>query len=401
MSFGYHWKREDQQRWAEERLFRFLRGHVDRYHPRYRGVFRELSVDTDRIFGYEDFRRIPLTCRKDLAAGAPSFILRPGEKGGGDETAPLTAWNHWSFAARAFTSRYIRDLYGRPRSFREKSRQASLYEWMPALFTFSSGTTGSPVEVALSLFDVRERWSQVAGMFYASGWESHMRVLNLASAAPNLHFLAPVVASLTLDTGAAALHPCGWGGVPVERQVALAAELGCDVAWSRTDEVIPWLDKALELMERGTVDGLPRLRTVVAGGEAVSGELREQVRERLERLGAREPRILEAYGMAEMKACFCECEEGRGIHLNPEFFYWELLDPDTLKPVEWGEPGILVFSHVDWRGTVLLRYWTGDLVRGGMVWDKCPSCGLTLPRLFPPVVRTDTALPEGAGGLPG
>ena len=93
--------------------------------------------------------------------------------------------------------------------------------------------------------------------------------------------------------------------------------------------------------------------------------------------------------MTEMKASFFECDEKMGVHLNPEFYYWEVLDPETEKPVNWGEPGVLVFSHIDWRGTALLRYWTGDLVSGGMVWERCPSCGLTLPRVFTPIVRAE------------
>ena len=93
--------------------------------------------------------------------------------------------------------------------------------------------------------------------------------------------------------------------------------------------------------------------------------------------------------MTEFKWVFMECDEGAGIHLNPKYYYWELLDPETRRPVPPGQPGALVFSHIGWRGTVLIRYWTGDLVKGGLTWDRCPRCGYTFPRLHPPICRLE------------
>jgi len=84
---------------------------------------------------------------------------------------------------------------------------------------------------------------------------------------------------------------------------------------------------------------------------------------------------------------FYECTEQSNIHLNPKFFYWEVVDPETCEPVPEGEPGVLVFSHIDWRGTSFLRYYTGDLIRGGVRWERCANCGLTYPKMYPPIMR--------------
>jgi phenylacetate-coenzyme A ligase PaaK-like adenylate-forming protein len=92
-------------------------------------------------------------------------------------------------------------------------------------------------------------------------------------------------------------------------------------------------------------------------------------------------------GMTESKWAFMECDEETGIHLNPKFYLWEMLDPETRKPVPEGEPGVLTFSHIGWRGTAFIRYYTGDLIRGGMRWDKCPKCGYTYPRITGPIQR--------------
>jgi phenylacetate-coenzyme A ligase PaaK-like adenylate-forming protein len=64
-----------------------------------------------------------------------------------------------------------------------------------------------------------------------------------------------------------------------------------------------------------------------------------------------------------------------------------VLDKDTLEPVGSGEPGVLVFSHIDSRGTVLLRYYTGDYVFNGIVNDKCPECGHQVPRITNKIER--------------
>jgi phenylacetate-CoA ligase len=62
------------------------------------------------------------------------------------------------------------------------------------------------------------------------------------------------------------------------------------------------------------------------------------------------------------------------------------LDPETKEPVPEGRPGILTFTHINFHGTVLVRYFTGDLING-LVWNRCEKCGLTIPRLVTPMCR--------------
>jgi phenylacetate-coenzyme A ligase PaaK-like adenylate-forming protein len=154
--------------------------------------------------------------------------------------------------------------------------------------------------------------------------------------------------------------------------------------------LVYWLRKAIAMQREGKVGPLKRLQRVVLGAEPVSEPLRAYITQLAEQAGATPPlRILQTAGMTEMKWTFVECTERSGVHLNPKFYYWELLHPETRQPVPPGEPGVLVFTHVGWRGTVLVRYWTGDLIKGGMIWDRCPNCGWTFPRIFPPICRAD------------
>ncbi len=56
-------------------------------------------------------------------------------------------------------------------------------------------------------------------------------------------------------------------------------------------------------------------------------------------------------------------------------------------PVPPGVPGEIVFTPLDARGTVVLRYRTGDLAQGGLTWEACPHCGRRSPRLIGPIAR--------------
>jgi phenylacetate-coenzyme A ligase PaaK-like adenylate-forming protein len=76
-----------------------------------------------------------------------------------------------------------------------------------------------------------------------------------------------------------------------------------------------------------------------------------------------------------------------GLHVDPQHFFIELIDPDTRLPAKPGTPGVMVWSHIDWHGTVILRYWSGDVIDGGVTFGECPGCGLTVPRMFQPFRR--------------
>ena len=64
-----------------------------------------------------------------------------------------------------------------------------------------------------------------------------------------------------------------------------------------------------------------------------------------------------------------------------------MVDPKTGIAVPEGEPGELVFTPLEARGSVVLRYRTGDIIEGGMVYSPCPHCGRILPRLVGKISR--------------
>jgi len=134
------------------------------------------------------------------------------------------------------------------------------------------------------------------------------------------------------------------------------------------------------------------LRLIVLAGEKVSDGLRLKLRDLARELGAGNAHALVTYGFTEGKQAWAECpfphtEPSSGYHLYPDLGIVEVIDPKTGKEVPPGHPGELVFTPLDARGTVVLRYRTGDFIDGGLTYEPCPHCGRTLPRLVGNISR--------------
>jgi phenylacetate-CoA ligase len=85
------------------------------------------------------------------------------------------------------------------------------------------------------------------------------------------------------------------------------------------------------------------------------------------------------YGMTEFALSGgVECLALDGYHLREADFLFEVIDPDSGRPLPPGQLGEVVFTTLDRRGMPLIRYRTGDL----SYWhpEACP-CGSFLPRL--------------------
>jgi phenylacetate-coenzyme A ligase PaaK-like adenylate-forming protein len=134
------------------------------------------------------------------------------------------------------------------------------------------------------------------------------------------------------------------------------------------------------------------LRRIVLGGEKVSDGLRQKLMDLGRELGSRQLDVVGTYGFTEAKMAWPECpfphgEPSGGYHLYPDLGIVEVVDPQTGEIQPPGTPGELVFTPLDARGTVLLRYRTGDCIDGGLTYQPCPHCGRTLPRLVGNISR--------------
>lgn len=130
-----------------------------------------------------------------------------------------------------------------------------------------------------------------------------------------------------------------------------------------------------------------RINKVQALGEAVPKGMRNDMKKRLQNMGAGEVFVSNAFGFTEAQTAFQECTELGGCHIGtPESYYFEVIDEETGKQKPDGEPGLLAVTHLDRRGTCLLRYLVGDIV--AITHETCPNCGRNDARIITTVGST-------------
>ena len=89
--------------------------------------------------------------------------------------------------------------------------------------------------------------------------------------------------------------------------------------------------------------------------------------------------LYSTYASTEMQTAFTECTQGKGGHLQPELIIIELLD-DNNNNVPPHTPGEITITTLDVEGMPLLRYKTGDIA---MYFDEPCGCGRNTLRLSP------------------
>jgi phenylacetate-CoA ligase len=84
------------------------------------------------------------------------------------------------------------------------------------------------------------------------------------------------------------------------------------------------------------------------------------------------PGLTELYG----PGTGLDCGKHQGIHYWADYYILEIIDPETLEPVDPGELGEMVVTTLRKEGAPLIRYRTRDLTR--IIPQPCP-CGNPLP----------------------
>ena len=243
----------------------------------------------------------------------------------------------------------------------------------------TSGTTGTPSYVPLTREDLAD-WVAVSRRSYgASGVSAGNRLISTYGA-------GPFVAGVTLDTfNAIGVTHIPVGSAATDRLVAAVRLLHADTVAltpSYALHIAEWcaergIDLRAENVERLLVAGEP------GGGEPAT-------RARLEAAWGAD--VTEAMGIGDIcVSLWGECQEKHGMHFSGRgFVHFELIDPDTGKPVEMkdGAEGELVYTHLRHRAAPLLRFRSRDHV---VVWTSPCACGRTAPRVRC-IGRTDDML---------
>ncbi|MEK6869814.1 MAG: hypothetical protein AABX74_06260, partial [Nanoarchaeota archaeon] len=126
------------------------------------------------------------------------------------------------------------------------------------------------------------------------------------------------------------------------------------------------------------------IKKIFFGGERVSAGLRDKIKVMLTSLGSKNPQVFATYAFTEGKVAWIECNEQSGYHLYPDMEYIEVIDKNRENAAE-EEKGEIVYTALDFRGTVVLRYKTGDI--GSITYEKC-ICGRTVPRISSEIERS-------------
>lgn len=357
------------RRIQNERLHTFLNRVVALHSPYYRALFRTHKIDPRSIRTVADLSAIPFSQKSDLLPTDEEptrflkFILHP-------DRAVLQ--RQLRVVARAL-------LKGRAAVQRELER-----EFRPIFMTATTGRSSAPIPFFYTDYDLwrlRVAGQQLIEVFAGT---TEMRVVNMFPYAPHLAFWQVVMACL--EFGMLNISSGGGKVMGTEGNIRLIEKFMADGIIGMPSFVYHVLRTAREQGKK-----FPRLRMIILGGEKTPVGMRGKMISILEEMGARDIHIMGTYGFTEAKLAWGECPaphpKSSGYHLYPDLGIVEVVDPDTGEVKAEGEPGELVYTPIDARGTVVLRYRTGDIVDGGVVWEPCPYCKRTLPRLVGTISR--------------
>jgi len=244
----------------------------------------------------------------------------------------------------------------------------------------SSGTTGKPINTYLTKKD-QDDWRTCMGR-------------NCRIAGITKDDVCQIAFRYTLFTGAFGHHlgaeSCGAMVIPTsagqtERQIMMMQDLKTTVLHCTPSYALVVAEKLKEL---GIAPESLSLRLGIHGAESMSEEMRRHIEEGL---GVT---ALADYGLTEFggPGVSIECPHKSGYHINEDYFYPEIVDPDTLKPLPAGQVGELVFTSLQKEATPMIRYRTKDITY--LVYDTC-TCGRTLVRHGRILGRTDDMLIVG------
>jgi phenylacetate-CoA ligase len=242
----------------------------------------------------------------------------------------------------------------------------------------SSGTTGKPTVVGYTLNDL-ETWAGLMARSMACGGARPGDIVH------NAYGYGLFTGGLGAHYGAerlgATVVPMSGGST--ERQIVLIQDFGARVLCST-----PSYSLAIaEVAEKEGVDlRRSKLRIGLFGAEPWSEAMRNEIQIRL---GLK---AVDLYGLSEIMGpgVACECEEAQaGLHGWEDHFIFEVIDPDTGKPVPEGELGELVITTLTKEALPMLRYRTRDVTR--VTTERC-DCGRSHLRIRRITGRNDDML---------
>ncbi len=237
----------------------------------------------------------------------------------------------------------------------------------------SSGTTGTPVIIPYTKKDVEDWATMFARCYEIAGVTNEDRVQ-----------ITPGYGLWTAGIGfQAGIEKLGGMAIPMgpgntDKQLQMMQDLQSTVICATSSYA---LLLAEEIEKRGIKETI-HLKKGVIGSERWGEKMRKRI---ASELGVS---LYDIYGLTEIygPGVAISCDSECGMHYFDDFFYCEVINPETGENLSDGEVGELVITTLQKEGAPLIRYRTHDLTR--IMTGDCP-CGCKYPRIDTLVGRSD------------
>jgi phenylacetate-CoA ligase len=242
----------------------------------------------------------------------------------------------------------------------------------------SSGTTGQSTVVGYTARDIKT-WAELMARSLMAGGATRNDIIH------NAYGYGLFTGGLGVHYGAEAL---GASVIPVSggntrRQVVIMKDFGPTVITCTPSYSLHLAEVAEEM---GVSFRDLKFKFGIFGAEPWSETMRLEIERKLN-LSA-----VDIYGLSEIMGpgVSIECHEAkRGLHVFEDHFIPEIIDPNTLETLPYGEVGELVFTTITKEAFPVVRYRTRDIT--SLNPEPC-ICGRTHIRMNRVTGRTDDML---------
>lgn len=352
------------------KLHRYLRDVVLPFSKHYQKVFKDAGLTANDIRSVADLAKIPFTTKEDLLPTPANprksleFALMPD---------PAVLAKRPGVVLRA--------LFRGPARVREELAR----EWRPTFMTATTGRSTESVAFLYSQHDVRNLGIGSGRIAEIGNTQPDDRMLNMFPFAPHLAFWYMYYAGV--DRNTFCLSTGGGKVMGTEGNLRAIQKIRPQVISGMPTFVYHILTEAVE--ENLRLEGI---RCILLGGEKVADGTRRKLAELCAQVGSPNVNVVATYGFTEAKLAWSEClfpagHAPSGYHLYPDMGLFEVIDPATGALQPDGVGGELVWTPLEQRGTVVIRYRTGDQIEHGLTYEPCPYCGRRAPRLMGRISR--------------
>ena len=296
--------------------------------PYYRKKMDDAGVKPEDIKSLDDIRKLPFTTKEDLAVNYPRGL----------------------FAAK---NEDIIRIHA------------------------SSGTTGKPKVAGYTQNDL-DIWGECVARALTCAGQDNTSIVQVAYGYGL--FTGGLGAHIGAETIGATVIPMSSGNT--KKQIMFMQDL-------KSTALACTPSYALTIAEGVAKEGIDPETLPLKAGVFGAGPWTQGMKESIEKgLGIK---AYDIYGLTEIigPGVSISCDENNGMHVQEDYFYPEIIDPETLEPLPDGQIGELVFTTLGKEGFPMIRYRTRDLCY--LMREKC-GCGRTNVRMSKILGRTDDML---------